>query len=499
MASILDTSLNLAAPPTEAERSLLGDLQGNILKWHGRKHMRLFLIRFPDREGGAKLIASVRPRVLSALAELTAGRGYGDRQPGAGSLVTLSLTAAGYETLGQQPPDALRTADAPPPQGDRVNSDPSSRAALEAAYERDADAWIKVRAAVADVEQRHVHAIVMLAAGQYVADEASVEFAAHDLANAMRPFADIVCIETGMALEPGGFSVEPFGYRDGLGGPHLLGSNAVPLSTLLVRDPSGREGNHFGSFLAYRKIRQQPDRFQYEKDRLPDGLTDDQRGALIIGRFRDGTPTNHSGLPDDRADLQASEPPVFGGDDSFVGHAQAARAESENHPIVRRGMPFGAGTGSIGGWGGPAPAASSPIVGLQFLAYTADLDHFEAIAEAVERNATVDLGNYTEPLGTVYAFTPSLTGLDNLCAPARAADLAAQLGLEDERISLLADALSPVARGSGGSVVASERPARPVVPAVSDDKKVALEAGLAAAEKSRALLQRRLDEERRRR
>jgi deferrochelatase/peroxidase EfeB len=117
--------------------------------------------------------------------------------------------------------------------------------------------------------------------------------------------------ETGLAQRnANGDGIEHFGYIDGRSQPLFLdedldaerdgmdGTNvwnpAANLDQVLVPDP-GAGPNHFGSYFVFRKLEQNVRRFKQAEEDLADtlGVTGDDRdraGAMIVGRFKDGTP-----------------------------------------------------------------------------------------------------------------------------------------------------------------------------------------------------------------
>ncbi|RKH09299.1 peroxidase, partial [Corallococcus sp. CA041A] len=124
-----------------------------------------------------------------------------------------------------------------------------------------------------------------------------------------------------------GHGLEHFGYVDGRSQPLMLEEDieneaeldgiahwdpAFPLSPVLVADPfamdSRRENQGktdplaFGSFFVFRKLEQRVRDFKSKEQHLADTLHlkgDDREraGALIVGRFEDGTPVTLSSEP----------------------------------------------------------------------------------------------------------------------------------------------------------------------------------------------------------
>lgn len=106
-----------------------------------------------------------------------------------------------------------------------------------------------------------------------------------------------------------GQAIEHFGFRDGISQPLFFkqdieqakaeGLNqwnpSAPLELVLVKDPFGQRSYSYGSYCVYRKLEQNVSGFRQGEKQLAQtlGLADEEverAGALIVGRFRDGTP-----------------------------------------------------------------------------------------------------------------------------------------------------------------------------------------------------------------
>ena len=84
-----------------AERALLADLQGNILKSHGRDHADHVILRFDPRAPAEAraFLRSLRGRVKTARRQLSEAAAY--RRGVSGEVfVGLALSSAGYQVLG---------------------------------------------------------------------------------------------------------------------------------------------------------------------------------------------------------------------------------------------------------------------------------------------------------------------------------------------------------------------------------------------------------------
>jgi len=166
-------------------------------------------------------------------------------------------------------------------------------------------------------------------------------------------------------------SIEHFGYVDGRSQPLLLVEDndaeardtgigewdpQASLDAALIPDPGTADGISFGSYFVFRKLEQNVRGFKRREQQLADdlGLTGEARelaGALVVGRFEDGTPVTMSdeakkkNPPNDfnyNADPGARCP--------FHAHIRKANprgsggvetpANERRHLMVRRGIPY---------------------------------------------------------------------------------------------------------------------------------------------------------------
>ena len=165
--------------------------------------------------------------------------------------------------------------------------------------------------------------------------------------------------------------MENFGYIDGRSQPLMLQEDidaetssagtsrwdpTFPLNTVLLKDPGTTDTTSFGSLFVFRKLEQAVKNFKTREQQVADilGLTGDDRelaGAMIVGRFEDGTPVALSKA------ARGGKPPNnfnYSGDAGircpFHGHVRKTNprgtggAEPEalerKHIMARRGIPF---------------------------------------------------------------------------------------------------------------------------------------------------------------
>jgi Dyp-type peroxidase family len=194
----------------------------------------------------------------------------------------------------------------------------------------------------------------------------------------MPPSVKVLGAESGLAMKnANGDGVEHFGYVDGRSQPLMLVEDVEwerahtdgtsvwdptrPLRQALVSCPGG-SANSFGSYFVFRKLEQDVKGFKDAEDRLAKdlGLKGDDKertGALVVGRFEDGTPVvlqksdgmhhpvpnnfNYKDDPDGQkcpfhAHIRKTNPRG-----ESVGSFAATEEEERSHLIVRRGITYG--------------------------------------------------------------------------------------------------------------------------------------------------------------
>jgi Dyp-type peroxidase family len=387
---------------------LLSDLQGNILKGHGRDHTINSFLRFDGDIDAVKAgLRAIGAQVTSALRQLNEADAFRELGRVGGSGVFFFLTAQGYGKLGATVPEdaafragmQTRNLDDPPPSEWDAHLQPGMDALL------------------------------------IVADD-SVTKVGNFNARVTRGFAaagiTILGADAGHALrsepsqnEPKGRGLEHFGYLDGRSQPLMLVQDVSkeedelggidewdpafgPGQVALVRDPNGRGPDSFGSYLIYRKLEQNVEGFKHREEELAAALEllgdDDERaGAMVVGRFEDGTPLI---MPPGQATDPNPTPNNFRYDDDPDGlrcpiHAHVRKvnprqlgddegAEQRSHLMARRGIPYGDPDRDFENE--PFPSGG---VGLLFMAYNQDISRQFEVTQTFWANSPTFPGNAT--------------------------------------------------------------------------------------------------------
>lgn len=399
------------------EQSMLSQLQGNILKGHGRTrtaHVFLRIKRGRASEARVFLRQYAADKLMSAAQQLAAAAIIKIEGPGSTNplvkrpFTTIVLSAAGYKALEIPPEETPADAaflDGLKNRGAQLNDPPKTQ-------------WH-----VGYRGQLHVMILIAGKADSDTSDTSSmVELELIDLvAQAPKKAITFVGMERGRVYEnQHGEGVEHFGFVDGRSQPLLLEEDvdkepadatgafiwnpAFPLSQVLAKDPAVTDPNIFGAYFVFRKLEQNVKGFIAAEESLQKKLTTlaanigkiyppDFAGAALMGRFRDGTPVTaqnqdgmHTPVPnnfDYASDMQGLKCPfhahirktnprgdtfrLFGAPENGVGGERS-------RIMARRGIIYGKRK-QIAGQFRDRPASR---VGLLFMAYQGDIgEQFE--------------------------------------------------------------------------------------------------------------------------
>ncbi len=274
---------------------LLADLQGNILKSHGRGHSVHVFLRFrmdaaADARGKQWIRHFARERVTSAKRQLDQVEDFKRLQTHGRLFTNFFLSYQGYITLGLLP-----------------LNDPKFVAGMKASQvdlaDPPANEW-------EEGYRDDIHAMIMLAHH----DKKILDYEEAIICKEVEDFADIIAREEGKTLRNESCEViEHFGYVDGRSQPLFLQEDienekkkdcdwqagaydpAAGPELILVRDPNGLGDLSFGSYLVFRKLEHNVRGFKEAEERLAailelEGDDKERAGALVVGRFEDGTP-----------------------------------------------------------------------------------------------------------------------------------------------------------------------------------------------------------------
>ncbi len=363
-------------------KQMLIQLQGNILKSHGRDHSAHILLRFtaPAQQTKEWIQNFARERLTSASQQLEEAARFRETGLPGKMFIGIFLSATGYEALGFD----VRQFD-----------EENDTFRLGMKHRRRVNIFFQNKdPRLPEWEEKYrgpIDALIILA------DDSSeaVKSATETVTTAVSSVAEVLIVEWGNVLRnQDGKPIEHFGYVDGRSNPLFLKGDlereqpdvsvwdpSAPLGLVLARDPFNSAPDAFGSFFVFRKLEQKVRPFnQAVRDLATQLQLDaDLAGAMVVGRFKDGTPVTLSPTAGQgdvnnfnyRDDRDATRCP-------FQGHIRKANQRGEtpltsdeserSRRIVRRGIPYGE----------RAPGLTDEPengVGLLFMCYQADIAH----------------------------------------------------------------------------------------------------------------------------
>ncbi len=302
----LDLNLTNMAIDDPKYQDFYKDLQGNLLKSHGRDHSLHIFLRFHDAKASRLWLSTLADSVTSLAEQYEQSRRH--KESGHCSLFTsVMLTAAGYLALGvdenQWPTDGAWRAGM---KDLNYKSNPLKDRVEE---------W-------EEPFQEEIHALILLAyAGRDLSDEEAQKHLHEQLAlmeKSLEGIAEVLVVQQGHVMRnPSGQVMEHFGFIDGISNPLFMKDElkdafdrdgyehfdpSAPLNTILVKDPGGAE-HGYGSYLVYRKLQQNVKGFWEQSRKLAAHLSNgdgssvspEHAAALCVGRFKDGTPLSEDG------------------------------------------------------------------------------------------------------------------------------------------------------------------------------------------------------------
>lgn len=356
-------------------RAMLDNLQPNILRAHVREHLSVLFVRFNDVAEGRTFLRDVAAtRMKSARRQLEEVRAFNRTGRGGSPYVGIGISKAGYRDLGHTVEQVRKF-------GDKAFRDGMKNRIAEV-DDPAVTEWERVY-------QREIHAVILI--GDAVPE--TVAALREEIVGELPDSARLLGEESGQGMRnPAGDGIEHFGYVDGRSQPLFLADEvdkepgkhwdpAFPLGNVLVPDPfSPNPSRHFGSYFVFRKLEQNVRAFKEIEQDLAEslglqGAERDRAGAMLVGRFKDGTPITGKS--------KAGGGPVvndftFDGDEGakcpFSGHIRKTNPRSFGREVLmaRRGQTYGERADQP--WDdSPPDGRPSGEVGLLFMAFNSSL------------------------------------------------------------------------------------------------------------------------------
>ena len=409
--------MNLQQFPVNPTDPALDDMQGNILKGHGRQFtFNLFLSFKADQQKAVQTwIANFSNVFVTSARKQLDETALFQQQHIPGSIFTsFYLSAAGYTYLGV--PKAKVPTNGPFAKGMQASG---------AALHDPAPATWSPGLNGASGE---IHVMVLIA-------DADVHLA-RGLARAVKLSlagkGTVVATERGVVLRNAkGDGIEHNNYVDGISQPvffadevpahHDQWDPSAPPSLALVTDPGGKDGNSLGSYFVFRKLEQNVRGFKANEKKVaigafglpanPDTWTPAQQtqaevaGAMLVGRFEGGTPVLLSKTDTNPGPGHQENNFNYAAAGSelkcpFQSHIRKAGPRTDasgpvfnkTKRLVRRGIPFEDkprvrdAQGNLSDEPADQPTGG---VGLLFMCYVADIQgQFEFVQSSWENSAS---------------------------------------------------------------------------------------------------------------
>ncbi|MFB4265590.1 Dyp-type peroxidase [Nonomuraea sp. GTA35] len=375
-------------------KAMLDNLQPNILRAHVREQLSVLFVRFNDvAEGRAFLRWVATTKMKSARKHMQEVRDFAAGRHRGTPYVGIGISKAGYRDLGHSVEDVRKF-------GDPVFRDGMKRRVAEV-NDPAVEEWERAY-------QREIHAVILIGD----AEAEPVERLREEILGELPESARLLGEERGQGMRnPAGDGIEHFGYVDGRSQPLFLKDEvdrepkehwdpAFPLSNVLVPDPfAPNPVRHHGSYLVFRKLEQNVRAFkEIERDLADDlglsGVDRERAGAMLVGRFKDGTPLTLKPKP---GGGPVANDFTFDGDDGskcpFAGHVRKTNPRSFGREVLmaRRGQTYGERTDEP--WDDSPPEnRPSGEVGLLFMAFNSSLlDQFEFTQQSWANNPNFEV------------------------------------------------------------------------------------------------------------
>ena len=355
--------------PDNRNRALLEGIQGNILKAHGRHHTaNIFINCDSGKQEKAKawlksLVNDENSLVRSAYDQLRNNVLWKEKCVDSGLFACIHISAIGYTYLF----------------GNDAKADAFEKTFLDGMQKADLgdpehEDWeVGLRAA------NHFMLLVGHAEPDKLAEVVERIQQETDV------FGSITTIEEGLAqFNKAKAGIEHFGYVDGVSQPLFFADEWETYKTdnnigsdedikfdpradkgiVLLKDPFGQgDDNALGSYFVFRKLEQNVKGFKLAESQLADRLElaegDDERaGAMLVGRFEDGTPVQldfREGLINNSVLNNFAYDPADASKCPYHAHIRKVNPRFDpvkkedvqvniNHMMARRGIPFGTRT-----------------------------------------------------------------------------------------------------------------------------------------------------------
>lgn len=355
---------------------MLSNMQGNIIKGHGRDHTTHIFICFRiGKEKKAKqwIRNLAEEHITSCKKQLKERELYKRNKTDGDTFMSLFLSSEGYRYLGYANVNTKLT-------------DEGFKAGMQKRINQNHDPAVEKWETAF---QQEIHAMLLIADDQVN----RMGLAAKEMLESITDFSTVCGIEYGNAIRNANKDgLEHFGYVDGISQPLFLKDEvqaymsfhsikednknpddpfaaakfnpAADTALVLIPDPFApkeQKASCFGSYFVFRKLEQNVKEFKHAEEVLgkkmfpqkEDAEKREVAGAYIVGRFEDGTPV---AMDDEEGMIGAGNFNNFNYDDDPSGgrcphfaHIRKTNPRKDfipnddhkSHIMARRGIPFG--------------------------------------------------------------------------------------------------------------------------------------------------------------
>jgi Dyp-type peroxidase family len=365
--------------------TMLEQLQANILKAHVRDDLSVMFLHFGDQAEAKAFLKALAPLTKSARKHLEEVEAFKTATTPGTPYVGVGLTKTGYAAIGVAPPTDASFQ--------RGMKDPLTRQTLK---DPPVSTW-------EEPYREDIHAVVLIGDAR----NAGATAKRNEVEALLPDSVTVLGEETGLGRHnDNGDGIEHFGYVDGRSQPLFLiedieaerggtdGTNvwdpAFGLDRVLVQDSAAPDPNlHFGSYFVFRKLEQNVRSFKHSEENLAaelklEGDDRERAGAMLIGRFEDGTPLTLQSAAGTHSPVMNNFTYASDGDGAkcpFEGHIRKANPrgsggfeppdKERKHLMARRGQTYGERS-DVPFDDSPPDTRPSGGVGLLFMAFNVE-------------------------------------------------------------------------------------------------------------------------------
>ncbi|VXB84822.1 putative Multifunctional dye peroxidase DyP2 [Flavobacterium sp. 9AF] len=311
--------------------NLFSNLQGNILKPHGRTFSNHIFITFKNdkvEEAKAFIASLAENKITYFHKQIEQHEEFNKNNIDKKTFCNIYFTALFYKYLGENMKQHFEASFTNQMKEADLNDSP------------------------VDASWNNIHIMILVAN----ADEKIIEEETKVILDTISDLIIKSFVEKGNKLKINReiSDKEHFGYKDGISNPIFLDENKrdinyfddfAPLALALVQDPFVTNPDAYGSYLVFRKLEQNVNLFKKIEDEIEKKFEIDG-GALLIGRFENGVPVVLSNDVESNTEMNDFDftNDITGSKCPMHAHIRVTNPRddsSKSHRIIRRAIPYG--------------------------------------------------------------------------------------------------------------------------------------------------------------